>query len=101
MHIMAGDDPLAPYAPDALALRAIESLVRQPNGGDLVLFGAYDGYDIVSFDDQVGAHGSIGGDQVFPFLITPSSLGIDETTPIEDARDIHTVIMSRYASPVR
>jgi len=101
IHIIAGDDPLAPYAPDALALRAVESLVRQPNGGDLVLFGAYDGYDIVSFDDQVGAHGSIGGDQVFPFLITPSALGIDETTPIEDARDIHTVIMSRYASPVR
>jgi hypothetical protein len=28
-----------------------------------VLFGAYDGYDIVSFDDQVGEHGSAGGDE--------------------------------------
>jgi hypothetical protein len=98
MTILAGDDPLRAYAPDALALRAIESLVRQPNGGDLVLFGAYDGYDIVSFDDQVGAHGSIGGDQVFPFLITPSTLGIDETTCIEDARDIHRVITCRFRS---
>jgi hypothetical protein len=101
LMILSGDDPLAPYGPDGLALRAIESLVRQHNGGDLVLFGAYDGYDIVSFDDQVGAHGSIGGDQVFPFLITPPSLGIDDATRIEDARDVHTVIMSRYASPVR
>jgi len=25
----------------------------------------------VSFDDQVGAHGSAGGDQVWPFLIAP------------------------------
>lgn len=99
--VLRGGDPLAAYGPDALALRAIESLVRQPNGGDLVLFGAYDGYDIVSFDDQVGAHGSIGGDQVFPFLITPASLGIDYGTTIDNARDIHAVIMSRYASPVR
>ena len=99
--MLAGEDPLAAYQPDALALRAVESLVRQPNGGDLVLFGAYDGYDIVSFDDQVGAHGSIGGDQVFPFLMTPSTLGVDDSTPIDNARDIHSVFMSRYASPVR
>jgi hypothetical protein len=98
LTVIAGDDPLAPYGPDALALRAVESLVRQPNGGDLVLFGAYDGYEIISFDDQVGAHGSIGGDQVFPFLITPASLGVDETTTIDDARDIHRAIMMRYAA---
>jgi hypothetical protein len=101
LTILEGDDPLAPYKSDALARRAIESVVRQPNGGDLVLFGAYDGYDIVSFDDQVGAHGSVGGDQVFPFLITPPALGVDETTPIENARDIHSVIMARYASPFK
>jgi type I phosphodiesterase/nucleotide pyrophosphatase len=101
LAVIAGDDPLAPYAPDALTLRAVESLVRQPNGGDLVLFGAYDGYDIVSFDDQVGAHGAIGGDQVFPFLITPATIPLDAATTIDDARDIYRVIMSRYASPVR
>lgn len=100
LAVIAGDDPLAPYASDARTLRAIESLVRQPNGGDLVLFGAYDGYDIVSFDDQVGAHGAIGGDQVFPFVITPAAIPLDGAT-IDDARDIYRVIMSRYASPVR
>ena len=77
-------------------MRAVEALVRQPNAGDLVLFGAYDGYEIVSFDDQVGAHGSAGGDQVCPFLIAPDSLGIANAR-IENARDIHRVIMTRYA----
>lgn len=101
LTMLSGDDPLDVYGADSLAVSAIESLVRQANGGDIVLFGAYDGYDIVSFDDQVGAHGSIGGDQVFPFLITPSSLGIDDATVIDNARDIHSVIMSRYASPVK
>jgi hypothetical protein len=78
-------------------LRAVEELVRQPNAGDVVVFGAYDGYDIVSFDDQVGAHGSAGGDQVWPFLIAPDTLGLADAT-IENARDIHRLIMARYAA---
>jgi NADH dehydrogenase FAD-containing subunit len=71
--------------------------VSQPNAGDCVLFGAYDGYDIVSFDDQVGAHGSAGGDQVYPFLISPERLGLAAET-LEDARDIHRTILARYAA---
>ena len=78
-------------------LRAIESLLKQPNTGDFVLFGSYDGYDIVSFDDQVGAHGSAGGDQVYPFLISPERLGLGAEV-LEDARDIHRTILARYAA---
>ncbi|MHB1400379.1 MAG: alkaline phosphatase family protein [Trichloromonadaceae bacterium] len=40
--------------------------------GDLIIFGAYDGERIACFDDQVGGHGSIGGEQLRPFLILPS-----------------------------
>jgi hypothetical protein len=96
VQVLDGENPLAPYGTDQLTVRAIESLVRQPNAGDLVLFGAYDGYEIVSFDDQIGAHGSAGGDQVWPFLIAPGSLGIANER-IENARDVHRVIMTRYA----
>jgi hypothetical protein len=78
-------------------IRAVHDLVMQPNAGDLVLFGAYDGYDIVSFDDQVGAHGSAGGDQVYPFLITPADLEVAEAK-IEDARDVHEEILMRYVN---
>jgi hypothetical protein len=93
-----GEDPLVVYGTEPHVLRSIESLVNQPNGGDLVLFGAYDGYEIVSFDDQVGAHGSAGGDQVRPFLITPPGVEVANET-IEDARDLHRLITSRYALP--
>jgi hypothetical protein len=78
-------------------LRAVESLVSQPNAGDCVLFGTFDGYDIVSFDDQVGAHGSAGGDQVYPFIISPERLGLAGES-LEDARDIHRTILARYAA---
>jgi hypothetical protein len=96
-EVIAGANPLEPYGTEPHTVRAIEELVSQPNAGDVVLFGAYDGYDIVSFDDQVGAHGSAGGDQTYPFLIAPATLGLDREV-IENARDVHRAVMLRYAS---
>jgi hypothetical protein len=96
VEVLAGESPLEVYGSEHYVVRAVRDLVRQPNAGDLVLFGAYDGYDIVSFDDQVGAHGSAGGDQMYPFLITPPALDVADER-LEDARDIHRAIMRRYA----
>lgn len=96
LEVLEGRNPMDSYGTATHVLRAVESLVMQPNAGDCVLFGAYDGYDIVSFDDQVGAHGSAGGDQVYPFLITPSWLNV-ASEKLEDARDIHRAVLLRYA----
>ena len=97
IEVTGGANPMEGYGLEPYVLRSVYDLVRQPNAGDLVLFGAYDGYDIVSFDDQVGAHGSAGGDQVYPFLLTPPTLDV-RTARLENARDIHRVIMTRYAT---
>lgn len=97
VEISSGENPLDIFGTEPYVLRAVESLVGQPNAGDCVLFGAYDGYDIVSFDDQVGAHGSAGGDQVYPFIISPERLGLGGET-LEDARDIHRTVLARYAA---
>jgi hypothetical protein len=94
---VTGENPLEIFGTEPYVLRAVESLVRQPNAGDCVLFGAYDGYDIISFDDQVGAHGSAGGDQVYPFIISPRNLGLAGEA-LEDARDIHRTVLARYAA---
>jgi hypothetical protein len=96
LELLEGANPMDAYGTQAYVLRAVESLVNQPNAGDCVLFGAYDGYDIISFDDQVGAHGSAGGDQVYPFLIAPSWLGV-RSEKLEDARDIHRAVLLRYS----
>jgi hypothetical protein len=93
--VLEGSNPLDIYGTSAPVVRSVRDLVLQPNTGDIVLFGAYDGYDIVSFDDQVGAHGSAGGDQVYPFIITPPDLDLSGDV-IEDARDVHRVVMERY-----
>jgi hypothetical protein len=95
LSVIEGENPLAAYGTSRSVVRAVRDLILQPNSGDIVLFGAYDGYDIVSFDDQVGAHGSAGGDQVYPFIMTPPDLDLSDEV-IEDARDVHRVVMERY-----
>jgi len=97
IEVISGENPLAVFGTESYVLRAVESLVRQENAGDCVLFGAFDGHDIISFDDQVGAHGSAGGDQVYPFIISPRTLGLAGEA-LEDARDIHRTVLARYAA---
>lgn len=97
LEIISGENPLEVFGTEPYVLSAVESLVRQSNAGDCVLFGYFDGYDIISFDDQVGAHGSAGGDQVYPFIISPERLALAGET-LEDARDIHRTILARYAA---
>lgn len=97
LTVLNGSNPLDPYGASANVIRAVEHLTCQPNAGDVVIFGAYDGYEIVSFDDQIGAHGSAGGQQVFPFIIGPAELGLDRAQ-LNDARDVHEVVMKKYES---
>ena len=91
-----GTNPLTKYGTDGETLAAIEALVRQENAGDCVLFGEFDGKEIISFDDQVGAHGSAGGDQTRPFILAPEELRLEEAV-LQNARDIHSRVMLRYA----
>jgi hypothetical protein len=98
LAVVNGNNPLEPYGTARNVVRAVEHLVQQSNAGDVVIFGAYDGYEIVSFDDQIGAHGSAGGNQVHPFIIAPSEMGLDRAR-LDDARDIHAAVMLRYATP--
>jgi hypothetical protein len=93
--VLEGTNPLEIYGTNESVVRAVEHLVRQPNCGDITIFGAYDGYEIVSFDDQIGAHGAAGGNQLHPFLIGPAHLELDRAK-ITDARDIHAAVLMRY-----
>ena len=52
----------------------VEEVRRFGNGrncGDLIIFAALDQEGIACFDDQVGGHGSVGGEQSRPFVILP------------------------------
>lgn len=95
-EVLGGEDPLPPYATNRIERRALLELVRMPNAGDLVLFGHYDPEaDLcVCFDDQVGAHGGLGGRQFWPFLMTPPGL-IPDGYRVRDPLDLHP-LFARY-----
>lgn len=96
MQILAGEDPLRGYAESDIDRRAIAQLATMKNAGDLILFGAYDAEkDIcICFDDQIGAHGAMGGRQSWPFLLTRPGL-VPQSYPIEDPLDLHA-LFRRY-----
>ena len=60
--------------------------------GDLVIFGSYDGEKQVNFEDQVGGHGSIGGDQLHPFLLVKTTWAFD-TSFVTNASDLYPMLV--------
>ncbi|MEJ2502707.1 MAG: alkaline phosphatase family protein, partial [Gemmatimonadota bacterium] len=100
LEVLAGEDPLAVYAPGEAERRAILHLLGLPNAGDLVLFGAYDpDQDLqVCFDDQVGAHGALGGRQFWPFFLSAPGL-VPDSYEIGDPLDVYP-LFARYPLPV-
>src|SRR5690606_13393527 len=101
VELLSGVDPLVPYASTPVERRALVHLSQLENAGDLVLFGAYDAEQdlCVCFDDQVGAHGALGGRQFWPFLLTPPGL-VPDDHPVEDPLDLHP-LLRRYAAARR
>jgi hypothetical protein len=65
---LVGKNPLRAYADPGWAVEQIERLARFPHAGDLILFGAWDGKRIVTFEEQLATHGGLGGPQDWPFL---------------------------------
>jgi uncharacterized membrane protein YvlD (DUF360 family) len=67
-----GDDPLAPFGPNAAAH------VKRTDGfrhcGDLMINSTYwsETDEVAAFEELVGSHGGLGGEQSFPFALVPS-----------------------------
>jgi hypothetical protein len=96
IEVLSGEDPLYGYAQHAHERRAIAELATMKNAGDMVLIGACDPVRnvCISFDDQIGAHGAIGGEQSWPFIMAPRGLVPPDYT-IEDPMDLHP-LFRRY-----
>lgn len=97
MEILSGEDPLQDYATTVHERRAVAELAAMNNAGDMILFGAYDPEQdlCVCFDDQIGAHGAIGGRQAWPFIMAPPGL-IPADHQINDPIDLHP-LFRRYS----
>ncbi|MGI8826073.1 MAG: alkaline phosphatase family protein [Chloroflexota bacterium] len=86
---------LALYDTPELVRHQLVNLARMPSAGDMLVFGAFDGARVVNFEDHGGAHGGLGGVQMFPFMV--SSREISESfAGVEDATELHSFFVQRY-----
>jgi Type I phosphodiesterase / nucleotide pyrophosphatase len=83
------------YDDPELVRTQLLALARMPCAGDLIAFGAYDGRTVVNFEDHGGAHGGLGGVQMFPFMVSPRQVSFDFGA-VEDATELHAHFVKRY-----
>jgi hypothetical protein len=76
--------------PEILA-RQLETLNSFERAGDLILFGKYTDHHQINFEDQVGGHGSIGGEQLFPFIMAKREWKFD-TSKVISSSDLYPLL---------
>jgi hypothetical protein len=63
-----GTSPLTGLIDPAWAAAQLRRLAQFPHAGDLILLGAWDGDQVICFEEQVASHGGLGGPQDWPFI---------------------------------
>ncbi len=86
--------PLAPFGPGAVdAVRRAHSF---PHTADIMVNSFHDPADgeVLAFEEQIGSHGGLGGEQGRPFLLSPLVLSppVGEGEELVGAEHVHRVL---------
>jgi hypothetical protein len=82
---------LAPYDNPDILFEQLARLNSFRHSGDIVVFGSYRDGKQVNFENQAGGHGSIGGEQLHPFVLTKKEWEID-TSAVSSAQQLHPIL---------
>ncbi|MFI6938422.1 alkaline phosphatase family protein [Streptomyces sp. NPDC050418] len=88
----ADADLLKDFGPGALA--AVRRTDSFPNTADIMVNSAVEEGEVLAFEEQIGSHGGLGGEQSHPFLLSPQALSapVPEGTDLVGAERIHRVL---------
>jgi uncharacterized membrane protein YvlD (DUF360 family) len=88
--IVFGADPLEPFGPSAA--RQVLRTHGFPHCADLMVNSMWDEQtgEVAAFEELVGSHGGLGGEQTHPFVLYPSDLPAPEEA-IHGAESLHQV----------
>lgn len=98
--IVEGVDPAAAFAGNSsvdLVVNALTRLCQYPHSGDLVINGSLrpDG-SVVTFEEQRGTHGGIGGGQTDAFVVFPRRLRASGP-PVQSPVEMHEFLSTLLA----
>jgi hypothetical protein len=82
---------LADYDEAGILREQLSRLNTFQNSGDLIVFGAFKDGKQVNFENQSGGHGSIGGEQLHPFVLAKREWGLD-TSDVRGAFQLHAIL---------
>ncbi len=88
---VAGEDPLAPFGPNAAHhVRRTDSFEHCP---DIVVNSTYwkETDEVAAFEELVGSHGGMGGEQSHPFALAPDGWAMP-AEPIVGAEEMHRLM---------
>lgn len=93
-ELVDAEGPLAPFGPGAAA--AVRRTDTFPHVADIMVNSMYDGATgcVHAFEEQIGSHGGLGGEQSRPFLLWPSELSapVAPDTELVGAEQVHDVL---------
>jgi uncharacterized membrane protein YvlD (DUF360 family) len=86
--VVRGDDPLAPFG--EAARTQVSRTDAYPHCADLMVNSLWEPAtgEVAAFEELVGSHGGLGGDQTHPFLLYPADLPPPEEHLV-DAEEVH------------
>lgn len=89
--LLCNGPPLAAYDDESILRAQLSRLNSFESCGDLVLFGAFRDGRQVNFEKQAGGHGSIGGEQLHPFVLAKREWNLD-TSHVQGAHELHPIL---------
>jgi uncharacterized membrane protein YvlD (DUF360 family) len=91
--ITGESDPLIGYGDADLRAAQIKRVAEFPHAGDLLIISStYDQDQVAAFEDLIGSHGGIGGQQTDAFLCHPVDMDVP---PTFDTTDLYPILNER------
>ncbi len=95
--VVAGDDPLKPYGDAEMRAGQLLYMAEFPNAGDLIINSTlYPDGQVAAFEELVGSHGGLGGQQTDAFLLHPADMAVPPTT---NSIDLFALLDQRRGLP--
>jgi uncharacterized membrane protein YvlD (DUF360 family) len=94
---VTGEDPLAPYGDVELRSWQVQRIADFPNCGDLILNSpVYPDGTVAAYEELIGSHGGLGGEQTDAFIFHPGDMEIPET---RNSMDFMPLLKARVGLP--
>ena len=91
--LVTGLDPLATFGPPELRAAQVQRLASFPSAGDLIVNSAlYPDGTVAAFEELIGNHGGLGGQQTEAFLLHPEDLHVP---PTSNATEVFALLNGR------